>query len=411
MNKSSKLVSLVTSLLVIMFLLNFPVYAKTVEKKQMLRSNSSVMVMSHRGDESLFPSNSLEAVLSAYQNEGADMVSVSIRKTSDDVLVVCDDMPLYNICETDKTDISDYTYDEIKNLKLYRYNGEVSDFNIPKLETLIETAADEFILVIDNAWEFRDEIYEICGRLNKIESVMLRTDESSKQVTKWIDSKGEKPMDVIGIYDGNIIFNAISHIDRFSKANQPAVQYQSKNYFNVMYGSLLTDRFSNRLNSRAIAPMYDKDLCGQRSDNANGWDEMISKGFTVIETNNVKELKKHLKQCSESMEKLSGLVNEVKDTNLEQYSQVSAKNFSAALKNAQDIVHSDFASLNETQERMSVLIQAINNLTFNKGNDLQKGNINITAGKIIAVVVFGALILAGEIYVHKMHKPKKGKKH
>lgn len=219
MNKSSKLVSLVTSLIVIMFLLNFPVYAKTVEKKQMLRNNSSVMVMSHRGDESLFPSNSLEAVLSAYQNEGADMVSVSVRKTSDDVLVVCDDMPLYNICETDKTDISDYTYDEIKNLKLYRYNEEVSDFNIPKLETLIETAADEFILVIDNAWEFRDEIYEICGRLNKIESVMLRTDESSKQVTKWIDSKGENPMDVIGIYDGNIIFNAISHIDRFSKAN------------------------------------------------------------------------------------------------------------------------------------------------------------------------------------------------
>ena len=55
------------------------------------------------------------------------------------------------------------------------------------------------------------------------------------------------------------------------------------------------------------------------------------------------------------------------------------------------------------------------NLAFHASGDIQKGGLNITAGKIVAAILVGAVLLAGEIYVFKMHKPRrkkeKGKTH
>ena len=36
----------------------------------------------------------------------------------------------------------------------------------------------------------------------------------------------------------------------------------------------------------------------------------------------------------------------------------------------------------------------------------QKGSLNVTPGKVVVIVVFGALILAGEIFVFRMRKKK-----
>ncbi|MCM1545085.1 MAG: glycerophosphodiester phosphodiesterase family protein [Ruminococcus sp.] len=406
MKKSNRLFFAFASMLIFMSMLAFSAYAQFGEKREILDDGYKVMVMSHRGSDSYFPPNCVEAAVATNQNEGADMVSISVGKTKDGVLVLSEDKPLYNFCDTDKGDISDYIYDEIKDLKLYGNDGKASDFTISTFEQVLKESAGEFILVVDNAWGVRDEIYELCSEYDDIENVILRTDASSKEIAAWVQAKKSAPMNVIGIYDGNIIFNAVSHLTRLSKAEQPAVQYQSKNYFNVMYGSVMSKKLSQSI-ARAAAPMYDKDLCGQRTDDINGWDEMIAKGYTIIETNNVWGLKAYLAQCEEALENLAWFVREGESIKLNQYSQVSANNFSTALENANNALQKGAASLSEIQECTSVLIQAKNSLTFSKGSDLQKGNLNITAGKIIAVVVFGSLILAGEIYVHKMHKPKK----
>lgn len=411
MKKFGRLIFSVAVTFIFTSLLVFSVFAKPSENRNVFFENkTSVLSMAHRGNTAFYPANSLEAVLSSSE-QGADMISISVRKTADDVLVLCEDKPLFAICKTDKSDVSAFTYDELEELKLYSPDGSVSDCTVPKLEVAIDALKQKSILVLDNAWENRDQIYEMCERLDAFESVVIRTNVSSKQIAEWVSSKGEKSMAVIGIYDGNIVFNAISHLSRLSQLGQPAVQFQSKNYFNVMYDSFTSKRYSSNGNARAVAPMYDKNLCGQRGDNVAGWDEMIERGFSVIETNNVVGLNEYISQCESGMNQLKKLFEYTKNVDTSLYSQVSVKNFGEAVRSADEIINASVASLGEIQQCISSLNETMSNLAFNQGEDLQKGNFNLSAGKVIAIVVFGGLILAGEIYVHKMQKPKKGRKH
>ena len=51
----------------------------------------------------------------------------------------------------------------------------------------------------------------------------------------------------------------------------------------------------------------------------------------------------------------------------------------------------------------------MNDLNVSAAEDFQKGQLNITPAKVIAVIIVGALIFAAQIYVHKMQEEKKKK--
>ena len=68
---------------------------------------------------------------------------------------------------------------------------------------------------------------------------------------------------------------------------------------------------------------------------------------------------------------------------------------------------SKISSLDEYESAYSALLLAMNELSISRENDTQKGQLNITAGKIIAAVLVGSLILAAQIFVYKMQKERK----
>ncbi|MBR2418808.1 MAG: hypothetical protein IKB12_09270, partial [Clostridia bacterium] len=214
---------------------------------------------------------------------------------------------------------------------------------------------------------------------------------------------------VIGIYSGNIIWNAVSHIENLSEVSS-IVHYESKNYFNVMYGSFVADRFSAEGKARALAPAYDRELCGQREDNASGWNELVEKGFSVIETNNIASLVKYIERSDELNASLKKLAEKAEKTELSAYSGVSADNLQKALQRAKSELQKGFSSVGELESANSQLLLAMNRLNLSDGYENQKGALNITAGKVIAAVLVGAAILAGQIYVHKMQQEKRRKK-
>ncbi len=366
-------------------------------------NQGSVMSVAYRGDTALYPANSLEGIVSAC-GKGADMISVSAQKTADGELMLCEKKPLNEVCDTEEKSLSSLKADDAQELLLYNADGSVSKYRMTSLEKAVSALDGKSLLIIDNAWQFRDDVLKLADELDAYDKILLRTDASSKEIVKWTAQNGEKCVKVIGIYDGNIIFNAISHLNRLTSAGQPAVQYQSKNYFNVMYNSLTADRYSDGKNARAVAPMYDKDLCGQRDDNVDGWDEMVSRGFSVIETNNISGLCSYISQSEESREMLKNLLEKAKATDKTVYSQVSIKNLDTEIEKAEHFTKNKTASLGEIQECFSALTKAMSSLTLNNGTDVQKGSLNITAGKIAAAVIFGGLLLGGEVYIFKMKK-------
>ncbi len=364
-------------------------------------NNGGILAVSFRGDTAVYPKNSLEAIESA-ENQGADMVSVSVGKTKDGVLVLAEKGDFSAVCKTDETEIGNLTFDEVQELEMLGNDGAVTNCKIVSLEKVLQRKNAKAVLILDNAWENRDEVLALCKKLGATDKVLLRVKTSAKKINEW--KNGEEKLGVIGVYGGNIVFNAISHLNKLSENGEKLVQYQSKNYFNVMYDKFTAKRFSNGDNARALAPMYSKDLCGQREDNVSGWDEIVKRGFSVIETNDIGGLSDYIQSTKEESEKLIALFEKAKKVDTSVYTSVSVKNLDSAIKLAEACLESKNTSLGEIQSAFSSLAESLNNLTKGTQSDTQRGSLNITAGKILAVIVFGSLLVLGEIYLIKMRK-------
>ena len=380
--------------------------AFAVAAEEALTVKNKIIAVSYRGDTENYPENSLEAILSA-KEIGADMVSVSVTKTKDNTLILAENENIRNFCNAEADTISDTEWAQLENCRLYDNSGKLTDFRIVTLPEILEKS-DNIILILDISAEDKDFVYGVVEAYDASDRVFLRFKENSNDIVEWVNSKETKP-NVIGIYSGNIIWNAISHIENLSEVCS-IVQYQSKNYFNVMYGSWVGDRFSAEGKARALAPAYDKELCGQREDNASGWNELIENGFSVIETNNIASLAEYAERADELNESLRKLTEKAEKTDFSVYSDVSADNLQKALKRANEELQSNVSSVGELESASSQLLLAMNRLNLSDSTESQKGALNITAGKIVAAVLVGAAILAGQIYVHKMQQEKRRKK-
>lgn len=396
--------TLFTLAFIFIFILNTVVFTSAITAEEKIQNNrQGLIAVSYRGDTENYPENSIEAILSA-KEIGADMVSVGVQQTKD-LLILAEDENIGNFCNSKSESISASYWDQdLENCYLYDNSGKLTECKVACLYDALMVAED-IILILDIDPEDKDSVYDAVQYYDATDRVFLRFRENSTDIVEWVNSKDKKP-NVIGIYSGNIIWNAVSHIENLSEVSS-IVHYESKNYFNVMYGSFVADRFSAEGKARALAPTYDKNLCGQREDNASGWNELIEKGYSVIETNNIESLVKYIERADELNISLKELAEKAEKTDFSAYSDVSADNLQKALQRAKAELQKGISSVGELESANSQLLLAMNRLNLSDSHESQKGALNITAGKVIAAVLVGMLILAGQIYVHKMQKEKR----
>ncbi len=383
---------------------SFSCTAKNEKKAQynpLQKISTDILSVSYRGDTSLYPENSLEGIESAFK-KGADMVSVNVMKTKDGVFVLCENESLNNICDAPFGSVSEAEYNELIKYTLYDNSGNKTEYHVVSAEEAVRKTSEEQFLIFDFEWQDRDLLYELAASCDALERVMLRTKQSARVISEWVQTKQEMPL-VIGIYDGGIIFNAISHINTLSEIGMPLVQYQSKNYFNVMYEGFVNRNYNSNGKAAAIAACYDPDLCGQRTDSEYGWDSLINRGFTVIESVNIDSLVSYINNRETATKKLQSLLKRAQSIDKSKYASVSLENFNKAYDNANAVLENGLHSLDEIQNASSRVLLAMNNMMIKTGDDTQKGALNITGGKIAAAVFVAVGILAGEIFVHKMH--------
>ncbi len=402
-----KSLSILFTVLLLISTFSFSSFAADLSlREELYNKDSGLMSVSYRGDTSLYPENSLEGILSA-KEKGADMVSVGVDKTRDGIYVLTENKPLSHVTNAPYEEVSEITYEELQKYFLYSNTGELTSYRMVSLSQTIDVVGDDLILILDADWAERDGIYDLISHFGAFERVIIRTEESAKAIEKWLSQKSEK-VNVIGVYNGNIIFNAISHFDTLSEKGMPLIQFSSKNYFNIMYGGFFCKRFYGADAPRALAPTYDLDLSGQRYDSSEGWSELIEKGYSVIETNNIVSLVSYIDRQEKMQSALSSLTEKAKTVDLSKSSQVLTANFNDALETGEYVL-SKVSSLDEIESCYSALLLSMNELNISEAEDTQKGQLNITPGKIIAVLLVGAVILAAQIYVHKMQEEKRRK--
>lgn len=334
-------------------------------------TKEGILCISYRGDTTFYEQNSLDAVLSAF-SKGADFVSVNIRKDNSGTLILCSD---------EKETVSGIALKEILSL--------LDESNI---------------LILDFSSDIKDEIYDELKEEKALSRVYFRIKDTEKSINSWVQSKEEKPR-VIGVCGSFNIFTIKSFVKNMSKADM--ITLQSKNYFNVMYGSLCYDDYVKDGYAALIAPMYDPDLCGQRSDSEDGWNDLIKKNFSIIETNNLDAFISYRDNVKTLKANLNSLLAKAQSIDTANISTVSKDNLTLAIENGKALLNESTASCDELQKAHSSLVLSINTITNKQGEDTKKGALNITVGKIIAVALVGLSLLAAEIFINKMQKEKK----
>lgn len=406
MNKIIKASSflLVMSVLAMAFFISS--FAADESAYDILQNNTGrVMSISHRGNSLIYPKNSLEAVEAAV-DAGADMVSVYVRQTNDNVLVLCENGNLNEICKTDKTAVENLSSEKVLDMNLYSAGFKESECKVQTLLLVAQKLKGRTMLIVDADASLIDSVDALAKENDLYDTLIFRTQMASKKIKQWKESTSSNLI-VLGTYKGNVVFNASSHLKRLSKLGEPLVQYQSKNYFNVSFNNFTAKNYGANENAMAACAMYDKDLCGQREDNVSGWDEMICRGFSVIETNDIDGLTNYITQLESETKKLSDLLKKAQEVDTKTLSQVSAKELSSAMANADKCLSGGTCSLGEVQSAYSSLLQQLGTLSHQNGKETKKGALNVTAGKVAAVIVFGLLLVLGEVYIIKKKKTEK----
>lgn len=281
---------------------NEPQYANRAEKivAEMHNPDSKyVVVACHRGDWRNYPENSIPAIESIIRM-GADIMELDLKLTKDSVLVLSHDKTL-DRCTTGKGLVSDYTLDEIKQLRLKRAHGVATDsLRMPTLREALECCKDRICVNVDQGYEYYDMVLAITEELGVTDQILIKGKKPVAEVAAKM-AEHEHNMMYMPIIDiqkekGQALFNEYMETKTVPlayevcwKKTTPEVEdcfrkilaSGSKLWINTIWGSL--------------CGYLDDDKALDCGNPAEIYDQVIAYGASLIQTDRPEQLIKYLR--------------------------------------------------------------------------------------------------------------------
>jgi glycerophosphoryl diester phosphodiesterase len=142
--------------------------------------NTKVQVAAHRGDWRNYADNCIEGIESCIRM-GVNIVEIDVAKTKDGHLVLMHDKTVDRTTDG-KGKVSDFTLEEIQNLRLRNGLGRVTDFKIPTLEEAMQTAKDHIMVNLDKSDAYFDDIYRILEKTGTLKQAVIKSDKPYEQL-------------------------------------------------------------------------------------------------------------------------------------------------------------------------------------------------------------------------------------
>ena len=161
-----------------------PAEELTLDRKQQVlhNPNDRIFVIAHRGEHTFYPENSLESVISAWRC-GADSVEVDIQKSADGVWMCMHDPCLLRTTNAEaylgkegfpeSSTLSDWTFDQLRKLRLKDPYEKVTTFLIPTLEEMLHACNERIYIHLDKHFSLADDIFPIMEQLGVYRCVYL----------------------------------------------------------------------------------------------------------------------------------------------------------------------------------------------------------------------------------------------
>lgn len=358
----------------------------------------NIICIAHRGDWHSFPENSAEAINAAAEY---DAVSVDIRLTADGkpVLMADEKVDRMSVDGEGKSvsgKVSSFTLAQLKELYLRESNGgtdkKKTTCRIPELKEIYETAAGRTAVMLNVQENDFKTVYDYVNALSKLDETVFRINAKPQKVielTRDLDG-----VNVTGNYQGNIIFLATSAVKKYFAANIYTIEMGSTNGNGVLYDNFLMKRFVG--SKRAMVSMVNG-RCGKRADNETGWDDLISRGYSVIETDFPAELTEYIRKTETAATDLEKNIDIYANTDLSPYTSETEKAFSSALSAAKKTLDGR-SSFSELTDARSALQSAHDSLKVGAKKNVAL-KFRFTPVRIIAVVLCAAAFTGGTLFL------------
>lgn len=358
----------------------------------------NIICIAHRGDWHSFPENSAEAINAAAEY---DAVSVDVRLTADGkpVLMADEKVDRMSVDGEGKSvsgKVSSFTLAQLKELYLRESNGgtdkKKTTCRIPELKEIYETAAGRTAVMLNVQENDFKTVYDYVKALGKLDETVFRINAKPQKIielTKDLDG-----VNVTGNYQGNIIFLATSAVKKYFAANIHTIEMGSTNGNGVLYDNFLMKRFVG--SKRAMVSMVNG-RCGKRADNETGWDDLISRGYSVIETDFPAELTEYIRKTETAATDLEKNIDIYANTDLSPYTSETEKAFSSALSAAKKTLDGR-SSFSELTDARSALQSAHDSLKVGAKKNVAL-KFRFTPGRIIAVVLCAAAFTGGTLFL------------
>lgn len=407
---AQRLKNIISLLVISVFVTGFfTVNAGAADAKEYIacfnENNSEIVCIAHRGDWHSFPENSAEAV-SAAREYG--VISVDVKITADGHCVLMADDTVDRMCadESGKTasgSVSSFTLEEMQKLYLRSGNGtdrtQTTQFHPASLKDAFDAAGSEAVLMLNLSCSDFKAVYDEANALDIPDKVIFRFADSSKKILEAVN--GIEGINVCGNYQGNIIFLATKAVKDCRNHRINTIELGSANGHGVLYDNFLMKRFDTQ--GKAMVSMVNG-RCGKRADSETGWDDLITRGYSIIETDYPKELSDYLAKTDFAKTELERYLSVYEDTDLSPYTTDTETAFKEAVTDAENILGSA-SSLSEIENARYNLQSAADKLTVGAKKAVTLA-FRPTPGRVIAVVLCGAAILVSQILLYKRREKK-----
>lgn len=363
--------------------------------------------VSFRGDTKNYPENSIEGIVSAAET-GIDAVLVNVTRTSDGELILFADTDTKRMLASGSVrKIAEMTFGEISALHLKDGEGGIekeTEYTVPSLSEALNAAKEKGIsLVLSADAGLLPEIAAALDKAGMLGSCAVTLNAKAGVIEEALGRCEKKPV-IMGEIRNNIIFKVTSYEKKIENMGGCAVTLRTTNRYGVNYYRSALSLLEGRL--RAVADLSDMLTAGSRADTEKWWDDLISRGYSVIVTKEPALFAEYLSRTADAKNGLAAELESAKEFPLpvfkKEFLNDYVKAYNDAVAQAEALLADDAACCRDLRDTCAALVKAVNDINFNyEGLEDGTAGLNVTPVSIFLCVFAVALVLSAQIFVFK----------
>ena len=239
--------------------------------------------------------------------------------------------------------------------------------------------------------------------LPKAEGCVLYFTGKTKAVTAAAQTYAGT-FEVLGEKRSNVIFSVLSFVNRLRDAGAAGAVLKTTNRYGVIYYKSTLAKCEGL---RAVADTSYPETTGARQDCEKWWDDLISRGYSAIITDDPAGFADYLRQNDAARSRLREAYENAKAATLPAFSMLSdyRKLYYDAENNAIALLSDHSASTQEMNDAYAALQSALKTVELHF-EEIQNGTADqtVTLPRILLCVGAAAAVIAVQIYFYKRRK-------